>query len=245
MNQSKFVPGVIATPPNQLAKSFDYGLADQPVFSSSGKTNWFDEIVPTDPQVDPSCVGRSTAQMLMAIIRRQFGNDAIPKGYKLDGDFLWRQRRMKHYNGNLNGGLQLNEGILEAVDQGWIAGVRYGIAAIPMEYGYIDKMLRVTPLLFGFAITPGWYEPNRSTGQISFRGLPNPNDGHAVIGVDANKHDISEYLVIANSWGLDWGRYGYGTLTMDQVKQQAISDAIGLYLPDGIGEAWRDHLTPE
>lgn len=244
MKRSQFIAGVIPTPPELRATTFDPKFANQPMFAT-GKSNWFDEVIPTKAQVDPSCVGRSTAQLLMALIRRQFGSDAIPKGYKLDGDFLWKSRRKRMYKGDMSGGLQLNEGVDEAVHLGWIAGVEYGMASIPLEFDYLDRMLRVTPLLLGFAISPGWYEASEETGQIGFSGLPNPNEGHAVLGVDTTRMSGAEFLVIANSWGMNWGRHGYGTLTMGQAKQQALSSAIALYLPQGIGEAWRDHLTPE
>jgi hypothetical protein len=61
--------------------------------------------------------------------------------------------------------------------------------------------------------------------------------------VDYQKKNGEDYVVFANSWGPRWGRYGFGTMTFDQMKQAAVSDCVTLFLPDGIGLEWRRFLT--
>lgn len=248
MRRSDFIAGVkgrFMTERAATSGRFKAEWLRQP-FGSQDKDDWFSEIVPREPQKLPSCVFQSTTQALMALIRREHGRKAIPKGYGLDGDWLYRAFCDRTRGGDYSDGAALDDGIKECAEQGLLGSQRWGIAAIPFNYDYFNRMLRVTPLLFGFALTPGWFQPgpHPKTGQIPIGGLPDPGAGHAVLGVDVQRFGADEYLVGANSWGVKrWGRHGYFVMTLRQAAQQALSKAVAFYLPDGTGTAWEKFLV--
>jgi hypothetical protein len=234
-------PGVIATPLELRAASLADYYFRQPGIGA--RNDWFDEVVPTDPQTYPSCVGRASAQLLMSVIRRQRGRKIIPSHTQLDGDVLWRERRRLHYGGDMDGGLQVHEALEMASDLGWLADSRHKVIHVPVRQDFLDRMLNVMPVLVGLGTSDDWMHANRVNGQIPMNRMPSPWAGHCVMIVDYQKKDGEEYVVIANSWGPEWGRYGYGTLTWGQLEQAAISDFVTLYLPDGIGLEWQRFLT--
>ena len=238
-----FVPGVLPSRTMGASASDITKWSTMPAFARSGRSDWFGEVIPTEAQTKPSCVGRATAQLLMCLIRREYGDDAIPRGYILPGDLLWASRRRRMYYGDMTGGLMMDEGILEAVELGWLDGVEYGLASFPVNHAHLTKMLAVTPVLVGVGVNEDWPRADRLSGQIPIGRLPDVNQGHAITLVDTQDYKGEEYTVLCNSWGRDWGRYGYGTLTTDQLAQAAISPCCALYLPNGVGLAWRRHLV--
>ena len=243
MNYARdFVAGVIPTPPDLRAGDLpDWALA-QPLASGSNN-DWFDETVATTAQKLPSCVGRATAQLLMMVIRRQYGRDAIPVGSWINGDAIWASRRRRQYDGDMSGGLQVHEGLEEAAALGLFDGIRYGIVRFNPSPAALDQMLRHMPVLVGAGTHQGWGRTSRQNGQIPF-DLPNPYLGHAIVVGDVQFRSDETYIRGPNSWGLDWGKDGMWCMTDGQFAQSLISDAVTLYLPDGIGTAWRRFLEP-
>ena len=241
MNYARdFVAGVIPTPLELRAGDLPEWALAQPLRQSSNN-DWFDETVATTAQKLPSCVGRATAQLLMMVIRRQYGRDAIPAGYLLNGDAIWASRRERRYGGDLTGGLQVHEGLEESVAMGMLDGVRYGIVRFNPTPAYLDRMLQHMPVLVGVGTHDGWGRASRENGQIPF-DLPNPYLGHALVAGDVQFRSGETYIRGPNSWGLGWGCNGAWCLTDAQFAQALISDAVTLYLPDGIGTAWRGFL---
>lgn len=236
-----FRAGVISTPRELRSGGLPGLYLDQP--GASARRDFFDEVIPTDPQTEPSCVGRASAQLLMSVIRRQRGRSIIPSHTILDGDVLWRERRRLHYGGDFSGGLQVPEALEMASDLGWLADTRHKVVRFPFNAEFLDRMLDVMPVLIGLGTNNAWGKPDPENGQIPLRGLPDPRQGHCVMIVDYQVMDGEQYVIFANSWGSDWGRYGFGTMTFDQMAQAAISDCVTLYLPDGIGLEWRRFLT--
>lgn len=235
-----FVAGVIPTPLELRAGDLPE-WAEAPPLATGSNNDWFDETVATSAQKQPSCVGRATAQLLMMVIRRQYGRDAIPRGYLINGDAIWASRRKRKYGGDMSGGLQVPEGLQEAVEMGMLDGVRYGIARFNPTPGYLDKMLRHMPVIVGVGTHNGWGKASRANGQIPF-DLPNPHLGHAIVVGDVQARSGETYIRGPNSWGLDWGMNGAWCMTDGQFAQALISDGVTLYLPDGIGMAWKKFL---
>lgn len=238
---SNFKAGVIPTPVDLQSGSLAEIYFQQP--RASARHDFFDEVVPTDAQTYPSCVGRATAQLLMSVIRRQRGRSIIPSHTELDGDVLWRERRRLHYGGRMDGGLQVHEALEQASDLGWLSDTRHKIVRLPLHLDYLNRMLDVMPVLIGVGTNALWNKPSSENGQIPIRGVPDPRQGHAVLIVDTQKKDGEDYVVFANSWGPRWGRHGYGVMTFDQMAAAALSDCVTLYMPDGIGLEWRRFLT--
>ena len=238
---TEFVAGVIPTPLEMRAGNLPPWALEQPL-RAGPNNDWFDETVATKAQQPPSCVGRATAQLLMMVIRRQYGWDAIPKGKIIDGDTIWASRRKHRYGGDMTGGLQVPEGLQEAVEMGMLNGVRYGIVRFNPTTAALDQMLRHMPVIVGVGTHNGWGKVDRLNGQIPF-DLPNPYQGHAIVAGDVQFKPEETYVRGPNSWGPDWGANGAWCMTDAQFAQALISDGVTLYLPDGIGEAWRDFLV--
>lgn len=244
----RFRPGLIPTP-QQLRVGI--GEPDpawfKPRAGAPDRDDWFSEITPTPEQHGGSCAFWSACQAYMAMIRRELG-DVIPTGYILSGDQFHRQYIDREFgDGDYDRGAYLDSGIKELAKSGVFGSARYGIARIPFNANYMRRLIRVTPLLFGFALTPGWSRPDNKTGQIPIGGIPNPKMGHATCGVDMQTwpkgRATLDYTIGINTWGTSWGRYGYWAMTVAQAEQQSIADVMGLYLPDGVGDAWEKYLV--
>lgn len=80
------------------------------------------------------------------------------------------------------------------------------------------------PFVFGFAVYEHvMTEQVRKTGIIR---LPRRNErmlgGHAVMA--AGYDDKKKVIIFRNSWGIDWGQSGYGTLSCAYVESRELSD---------------------
>jgi len=67
--------------------------------------------------------------------------------------------------------------------------------------------------VIGLALGAGWAEPDATTGYI-VPGSPNPRAGHAVSLVAMHRQGGC-FEAIMNSWGGEWGRWGYGLLNSE------------------------------
>jgi len=208
----------------------DDGLSDLKVPKDDGTMrNWYTETVPTDPQKLPSCVGRAVAQMLMILRRRKDGRNAISKATMIDGDRIWKRGREMFYDGDPDGGLLIHEGIHAAESLGYLKKGRYRIFRPRNDLTEIDRYLSISPLLQGTATWLAWDSPNELNGQIG-RGRPDWNAGHATLIVDVQLRGGKLFNIFANSWGMDWGRFGYGILTESLYRQSALDRPLGISL---------------
>lgn len=71
------------------------------------------------------------------------------------------------------------------------------------------------PIIFGFYV----YENYVEASEKGYFPMPSGEiiGGHAVVAVGYNK----EYLIIRNSWGVEWGDMGYGYIPWEYVKSDA------------------------
>lgn len=104
--------------------------------------------------------------------------------------------------------------------------------------GYFDKsichikMLRNTQVvkyavhkfgccLLGMMVTEEWYNCNRNKSMIKGDGSKTLG-GHAVLCCGYNR----DGLIIQNSWGVDWGDYGFALITWDEVNREFAYGAV-------------------
>jgi hypothetical protein len=77
--------------------------------------------------------------------------------------------------------------------------------------------------ILGFMITNEWNYTSTKTGRISDFGIKSVKlGGHAIYGCGFDQ----EGLYIQNSWGPDWGLYGFALIPWKQVAQQFVYGAV-------------------
>ena len=69
-----------------------------------------------------------------------------------------------------------------------------------------------------FNITDEWFKLNMSNPVLSVCNKGNNKGGHAVLGCGYNK----DGLFIQNSWGKNWGAYGFALIPWNKVQEQFI-----------------------
>lgn len=207
---------------------------------------WEDFAVPTINQHGPSCCGQAWANWLEMMLRRYIGRDALKTGEQIDGYAIWKRAREIFYNGNLAGGLFLGQGFLAAMDLGLFPE---GTILVDVEPSLeaIHEQLRISPMVQGHIVTDGWYEPNPQNGCLDHSKLPKPGDGgHAtcLMGLDAG--ESTDFIVSQNSWGGDYGFYGYFTMEWGFWRECYIGEGpCTAVLPRGweSHDGWRKYMT--
>ena len=125
-------------------------------------------------------------------------------------------------------GTTLNAVMEGMIDLGWCEGC----AKKDIIYIYNDRQLRralhryVTALL-GLTISSDWYD-HRDLVLRSYSG--SIEGGHAVICTGYN--DVGVF--IQNSWGTDWGKYGFACITWDVFNHQFMYGAYLRNCLDGV-----------
>lgn len=148
---------------------------------------------------------------------------------------MWRRTgKPVHYNpGELYAhaktidGMQNQEGttlqaILESViDLGWMPGFQKS----DIRYIYNSNQLkraihRYGTCLLGFIVTDAWYNHLGKLVMENWRG--NEEGGHAVICTGYNNVGC----FIQNSWGQQWGKYGFACIPWECFNRQFMQGAI-------------------
>ena len=78
--------------------------------------------------------------------------------------------------------------------------------------------------LLGLMVTDEWYKCNRNKSTItgSNDGIHSNLGGHAVLGCGYNRDGV----IIQNSWGKDWGEYGFALITWDEFNREFSYGAV-------------------
>lgn len=249
MKRRRMLRGLEPTPRSLRASSatggkFPAWALDQPrqLGASNANNDFFAEQNARPAQIYPNCFVECWCRLVESIVLRQFGIGAIKPGWGLDANGIY-ERFDDARGGDRTQGGQMHSALEWCPGrEGWFAGVRWKAAHFPFRADYADRMLAVAPFVIGLATHAGWFSPSRRNGYITPR-LPNPNAGHAIQVVDVQSRDGQDYVWAPVQWGYTIGYKGYVCLDAEHVQQSALSDCIALYLPDGIGEWWRDKLV--
>lgn len=248
MTQRKFLGGLIPTPRELRVSArqpeFPEWVLNQPSRFGAGNPNhdWFSEMVALPAQIYPNCFLVCWCLLVMDLIRREHGADAIPAGWGLDPNLIY-ERFDKARGGNLTAGGQMDSALDWCPkNEGWFADVPWKAAWFPYKPEFAERMLAVMPFCIGMATHAGWFKPSPRSGRIS-RGRPNPGAGHAVHVVDYQVRRNVGFSYFPLQWGYDIGHKGYACMDDDHIVQCALSDCVTLYLPDGIGTWWKKKLT--
>lgn len=97
----------------------------------------------------------------------------------------------------------------------------------PTSFAEITETLdQSRSLVLGLAITRGFETPD-SSGEIEHVQGDQEIGGHAVLAVGhGKKPGGSQYLLIRNSWGIEWGLRGHAWLSQDYVQRHILQTAL-------------------
>lgn len=145
--------------------------------------------------------------------------------WQIDSRRIWAHARELYYGGDMTGGLQMEDGFNAEKMLGWLPSTAK-LVRVPTDPGELAHQLTKTPICQGTATHDGWGEPSKLNGQIPLHYLPNPYAGHFTVIVGALAQAKSNFITFQNSWGMTWGRFGYGTLRWDQWLQMLLDDPM-------------------
>lgn len=98
-----------------------------------------------------------------------------------------------------------------------------------------EQMIRYAIHKFGcclgaFNITREWYDCNMENPLITGTVKNETEGGHAVLVCGYTR----DYVIIQNSWGVDWGRYGFGFVSWEAFRKQFLYGAVLTNALDGL-----------
>lgn len=242
--------GVLNTP-FQIALRDPIQEVNLPLLPGSADVRfWSNFAVPADDQGDePSCVGRAWAGWIECMVRRYVGVHAIPPGWQIDARAIWKRGRNMFWNGDLKGGLWLNQGLAAAVDLGILPPNTIPVR-IASNWDSIGAALLQTPCVQAHAVSKGWYASNKENGCLDH--VPAPDAGahgfHCTLLLERLTRESAKFYLFENSWGADWGWQGLGLMT-EKLWTWSIM-ANGLYTAS-LGSdltawrGWEKHLVQE
>lgn len=85
-------------------------------------------------------------------------------------------------------------------------------------------------VLSGFNITDEWYEKNSKDSVVTGDPKFSACGGHAVLICGYNKHGV----IIQNSWGKEWGKWGFGLISWNAFNTQFMYGAVLSNALDGL-----------
>lgn len=199
---------------------------------------------PADPQEGPSCGGNTVEGFAEWMLRRDCPQDELfsrveaiigHRMWQVDGNRLWADARRAWYNGDMSGGLQMDEiGRIPA-----LTGIfgQHTVRDVAPNAADRHLALRDAPVAIGIALNDGWNSPDARTGYIK-PSLPNPLSGHAVIVVAAWHQRQNAFDSIQNWWRKSWGQFGFGLINSPFYDYCAI-DTGKQWFPES-RDWWRD-----
>jgi hypothetical protein len=162
------------------------------------------------------------------VLRRARGK-YVTSGKQISGEAIWKQGRAKYYNGDLDGGLYIDQGFLAALNLG-IFPPDTRLIEIQHDWASVGKALLQAPIVQAHHIHMGWENPSYENGCIDHRESPRSSDGyHATVRIGRLVQDGRRFYLSQNSWGRSWGFHGCFCMTEAE-------DAEGL-MPDGLYQA--------
>jgi len=211
--------------------------------TNSPPFSWFAWSMPVSDQgQEPSCVGRAWAAWMRLMMVRA-GVD-WPSYMHIDGRAIWIKARNRFYDGDLNGGITLEEGF-EACKRLGLFPVGSELVKLDYSWNSIARQLHNTPIVTGNRIHYGWFRPDPDTGCIDHSIDPTFNSGgHATCISGALIHNESEYVSLEGSWGPQWPYCGHHLMTHWEYWEGLMGNPYTASVPlDWIEKStWKDHL---
>ena len=193
----------------------------------------FTQVQPADDQHWGSCVARATAGMIEVAAKLR-GQDLGRS--QLDALRLYKHAREMFWPGEQwnAGGLFLDQAFVAAVDMGLLPS---NAALRSITYGFeeMDELFEEHAFLAGFVVHDGWMKPDKDDGEIREGLKLYPWSGqHAVLLVGTQVQRGRFWIVFQNSWGEDWGRYGFGIISAVDFERTILPEGpYYLDIPEG------------
>jgi len=177
----------------------------------------------SDQSNTPHCAGFATAGFIEF---QNWKNKHYPE--QVDGDLIYEKAKEIDGQPNVNGTILRCAG-QGAINAGLIKGTVKQVVRTELDIQFAIHQYGVC--VAGFMITDEWNLVEKDTGKISISNSPVTRGGHAVLlcGYD------NDGVYIQNSWGEEWGLYGFAILSWKQFGNQ-LMDAMVI-----VPEVW----TPE
>jgi len=180
-----------------------------PKFVSPRKLDFRDMCISTSNQLQtPHCAGYSTAGHIEVL---NWKVKHYPE--QEDGDAIYKEA--KTFDGYDGPGTFLKDAVQAAINLNLVKGVGKYIAAGRKDVKF--AIHQYTTCVAGFNITNEWNEVEKKTGYIRDLGdQAVTRGGHAVLICGYDEHGI----YIQNSWGEEWGIFGFAILRWEQFDRQ-------------------------
>lgn len=161
------------------------------------------------------CAAYTATSWLEALLWRRTGKP-------VDYDPVELYKKAKTMDGMPNDeGTTLNAVMYAMIDLGWLEGCKRSDAVFFYDSNQLKRAIhRYGTCLLGFNISSKWYDHNGKLVLSETGGRT--EGGHAVICVGYNEVGV----LIQNSWGLDWGKYGFACISWEVFNKQFM---IGSY----------------
>ena len=155
------------------------------------------------------CAAYTATSWIQSVMWRRTG---VPVNY--DPNKLYKHAIDTYQNG-IDAGMKLSSAMNSIIDLGWVPGLkREDIVLIGSVQSLKRAIHRYGTCLLGLDITNRWYS---HYGKLVFtKGDGQKIGGHAVICVGYNQVGV----LIQNSWGTSWGKYGFACISWDQFIDQ-------------------------
>jgi hypothetical protein len=183
-------------------------LTSDKKFIAPRKLDFRDMCLPTNNQGSaPHCAGYATAGYIEI---QKWKKLHYPE--QLDGDAIYAEA--KKIDSHTGDGTSLDYAVIAAKNMGLIDG---NLKFIQNTQNDIMFTIHThSACIGGFNITDEWNVVDRNTGEISDFDYAQTIGGHAVLlcGYDTTG------VYVQNSWGTDWGIYGFGLIPWKKVEKQ-------------------------
>ena len=207
----KFKPNLIFTGSKPLAAY----TRENDGFSYPVTLDLRDLVLKTENQgMTSMCAAYTATSWLESLLWRRTGK---PVDY--DPQVLYK--KAKSIDGMPNEeGTSLDAVMYAMIDLGWLEGCTKKDAVFIRNSNQLKRAVhRYGPCLLGFEITDRWYDHK---GKLVFDDITGRSEGgHAVICTGYNEAGV----FIQNSWGLDWGKYGFACISWEVFNRQFICGA--------------------
>ena len=204
--KTNYVGGGLSTTEVKITKKNIFSSAKE--FKAPRKLDFREMCLQTDNQGStPHCAGYSTAGMIEV---KNWRDNNYPEQVDADGIYY----EAKVLDGNNSDGTSLESAGQAALNLGLINGKLKFITDDDESIKFaIHKHLT---FVGGFMITDEWNMVNKNTGEIADFSNPTNLGGHAVLVCGY----CPEGVYIHNSWGSDWGHYGFALIPWNKVTKQ-------------------------
>ena len=190
-------------------------LATEPTFVAPNKIDHRDFCIPTDNQADtPYCTGYATAGYIEI---KHWQKKHFPKQYDATNIY----HAAKALDNFIGDGSWVKFAVEGAKNLGMIDGDVKHVAKGSDDLRF--AILEYGACIGSFMITNEWNQVNKKDGKIKDLG-DNANllGGHAVLICGYDKDGV----YIQNSWGKDWGIWGFAWLSWEQVYNQFMGGVV-------------------